>query len=151
MAPSYPPAGGSLRKDVRLPLLHIIILAAVQGITEFLPISSSGHLVMTWELFDRSGWQVPETTQSERLILDVAVPNQRAIRCYERLGFVTTGSHWQVHSTACDPSADRQYRDLPDAFRRRGMVLEVRFLDMEIDPARFLAANGDLAKTFQIA
>jgi undecaprenyl-diphosphatase len=56
-----------------LPLLHIIILAVVQGITEFLPISSSGHLVMTWELFDRSGWQVPENTQGERQILDVAV------------------------------------------------------------------------------
>ena len=73
VAPSYRPAGGSLRKDVGLPLFHIIILAVVQGITEFLPISSSGHLVMTWELFDRSGWQVPENTQSERLILDVAV------------------------------------------------------------------------------
>jgi undecaprenyl-diphosphatase len=56
-----------------LPLLHVVILAVVQGITEFLPISSSGHLVMTWELFDRFGWQVPENTQSERLILDVAV------------------------------------------------------------------------------
>ena len=56
-----------------MPLLHVVILAVVQGITEFLPISSSGHLVVTWELFDRFGWQVPENTQSERLILDVAV------------------------------------------------------------------------------
>ena len=56
-----------------MPLLHIVILAVVQGITEFLPISSSGHLVLTWELFDRSGWQVPENTHGDRLILDVAV------------------------------------------------------------------------------
>ena len=56
-----------------MPLLHVVILAVVQGITEFLPISSSGHLVMTWEMFDRFDWQVPENTQSERLILDVAV------------------------------------------------------------------------------
>ena len=56
-----------------MPLLHVVILAVVQGITEFLPISSSGHLVMTWELFDRFGWQVDENTQSERLVLDVAV------------------------------------------------------------------------------
>jgi undecaprenyl-diphosphatase len=60
-------------EDVALPLLHVVILAVVQGITEFLPISSSGHLVMTWELFDRFGWQVDENTQSERLVLDVAV------------------------------------------------------------------------------
>ncbi len=79
----------------------------------------------------------------KRLILDVAAPNQRAIRCYERLGFVKTGSHWQVHSAAADPSADRQYRDLPDAFRRRGTIIEVRFFDMEIDQSRFLAADGD--------
>jgi len=30
-----------------MPLYHIIILAIIQGITEFLPVSSSGHLVLT--------------------------------------------------------------------------------------------------------
>lgn len=30
-----------------MPLLHLVILAVIQGITEFLPISSSGHLVLT--------------------------------------------------------------------------------------------------------
>ncbi len=56
-----------------MPLLHVFLLALVQGITEFLPISSSGHLVLTWEAFDRAGWPMAENTQSERLILDVAV------------------------------------------------------------------------------
>jgi len=56
-----------------LPLLHILILAIIQGITEFLPISSSGHLVLAWEAFDIAGWQVAEETNSERMILDVAV------------------------------------------------------------------------------
>lgn len=47
-----------------MPTLHIIILALVQGITEFLPISSSGHLVMVpWF----AGWE------DQGLALDVAV------------------------------------------------------------------------------
>ena len=35
-----------LFNDGFYPLLHVVILAIVQGITEFLPISSSGHLVL---------------------------------------------------------------------------------------------------------
>jgi len=45
-------------------LLHLIIFALVQGITEFLPISSSGHLVLVPHLF---GWQ------DQGLLVDVAV------------------------------------------------------------------------------
>ncbi len=56
-----------------MPLLHILILALVQGITEFLPVSSSGHLVLTWQAFDIAGWQLPEDTEAQRLVLDIAV------------------------------------------------------------------------------
>ncbi len=56
-----------------MPLLHVVILAIVQGITEFLPISSSGHLVLVWEGVQASGMQVPEQTMSQQLTLDVAV------------------------------------------------------------------------------
>jgi undecaprenyl-diphosphatase len=56
-----------------LPLLHVVILAIVQGITEFLPISSSGHLVLVWEGVQASGMQVPEQTMNQQLTLDVAV------------------------------------------------------------------------------
>lgn len=45
-------------------ILHIIVLALIQGITEFLPISSSGHLILPSELL---GW--PE----QGLAFDVAV------------------------------------------------------------------------------
>ncbi|MEM7433022.1 MAG: undecaprenyl-diphosphate phosphatase [Pseudomonadota bacterium] len=44
--------------------LHIIVLAIVQGITEFLPISSSGHLVLVPSIF---GWS------DQGMAFDVAV------------------------------------------------------------------------------
>jgi undecaprenyl-diphosphatase len=50
-----------------LPLLHLLVLALIQGITEFLPISSSGHLVLTWELLGS------EAAVQDQLTIDIAV------------------------------------------------------------------------------
>ncbi len=47
-----------------MPVLHIVVLALIQGATEFLPISSSGHLVLVPIL---TGWQ------DQGQIIDVAV------------------------------------------------------------------------------
>ncbi len=49
-----------------MPLLHIVILALVQGITEFLPISSSGHLLLTHQILGSQGAQTD-------LMMDIAV------------------------------------------------------------------------------
>ena len=54
-------------------LLHVVILAIVQGITEFLPISSSGHLILTWQAFDAVNLDGIEQSAHDRLILDIAV------------------------------------------------------------------------------
>ena len=47
-----------------MPVLHIVVLALIQGITEFLPISSSGHLALVPIIM---GWP------DQGLIMDVAV------------------------------------------------------------------------------
>lgn len=52
-------------------LLPIAILALIQGITEFLPISSSGHLVLLWNAYAAYGLHPPQATQ--QLMIDVAV------------------------------------------------------------------------------
>ncbi|HET8726012.1 MAG TPA: undecaprenyl-diphosphate phosphatase [Alphaproteobacteria bacterium] len=47
-----------------MPIFHIVVLALIQGITEFLPISSSAHLVLV-PVF--TGWK------DQGLVMDVAV------------------------------------------------------------------------------
>ena len=51
-----------------MPLFHIIILALVQGLSEFLPISSSGHLILTHHLLGDGG-----NMWDEALTMDIAV------------------------------------------------------------------------------
>lgn len=67
-----------------MPLLHIVILAAIQGITEFLPISSSGHLILAWDSFDGLGLNGIEQAEQDRLTLDIAVHvgTLLAVCCY---------------------------------------------------------------------
>ncbi|MGH9223636.1 MAG: undecaprenyl-diphosphate phosphatase [Acidimicrobiales bacterium] len=47
-----------------MPVLHAVVLGVVQGLTEFLPVSSSGHLVLTRWLF---GWSGPSAALEKAL------------------------------------------------------------------------------------
>ena len=67
--------------------LHIIVLSLIQGITEFLPISSSGHLILPHGVF---GW--PE----QGLTFDVAVHvgTLIAVMAYYRNDIILILSDW---------------------------------------------------------
>src|SRR5215813_12369450 len=51
-----------------MPLLHAIILGIIQGLTEFLPVSSSAHLLWAHELF-----HIGELGEKQDLAFDVAL------------------------------------------------------------------------------
>ena len=50
-------------------LLEVIILAVVQGLTEFLPVSSSGHLVVASAVLDALGGQPPSDLLEVNIVL----------------------------------------------------------------------------------
>lgn len=81
----------------------------------------------------------------ERMLLDVAAFNQRAVRCYERLGFNYLSSEWR--SAGNDPALrlldDPRYSDLLSFFRRNRFETLVEFYEMELPRATWLASHSD--------
>ncbi|WP_193173380.1 undecaprenyl-diphosphate phosphatase [Nisaea nitritireducens] len=73
-----------------MPILHLAILALVQGITEFLPISSSGHLVLVPYVME---WQ------DQGLMLDIAVHvgtlGAVMVYAWREIGMMLTG-FWKL-------------------------------------------------------
>lgn len=68
------------------------------------------------------------------MLLDVAGPNRRAVRCYERLGFRYVGSDWRCSGRAFDRHLldNRNYAHLRRYFRQGPRCLEVEFFEMEL-------------------
>jgi RimJ/RimL family protein N-acetyltransferase len=70
----------------------------------------------------------------QRIMLDVAGSNRRAIQCYERLGFHYTGSDWRTPHINDDLRFlnDPMYQDILPYIRRSRHGTWVQFFDMEL-------------------
>ena len=75
------------------------------------------------------------TLDFQRLLLDVAAANKRAIYVYAKLGFRQTGSHYRTIPDGTDVSFLHQaeYRDLRPYFRRHFGRMQLLFLDMALE------------------
>jgi RimJ/RimL family protein N-acetyltransferase len=71
----------------------------------------------------------------QTLYLDVAAPNERAIRCYEKCGFQHVGSRYR--GVGSDERLaflkDERYREIRRFFKKEGGRNLVLFYDMKID------------------
>jgi RimJ/RimL family protein N-acetyltransferase len=80
----------------------------------------------------------------ELMVLDVAAPNERAVRSYEHLGFSHVGSDWRV----ADSRFDRRvldaphYRHLQHLFRAGPHGLEVLFYEMQLHKADWFGRSS---------
>jgi RimJ/RimL family protein N-acetyltransferase len=70
----------------------------------------------------------------DSMVLDVAAPNRRAVRCYERLGFSYVSSDWRRINTSFNPRILYQprYAELARYFIQRRDGLYVEFFEMSL-------------------
>lgn len=74
-----------------MPLLHAIVLGIVQGLTEFLPISSSGHLLIVPWFFDWNDFSDPSVKKAFDVALHIGT--LAAVLGYFRRDLVTYARH----------------------------------------------------------
>lgn len=75
-----------------------------------------------------------ETLGFNTMVLDVAAFNQRAVRCYEHLGFRCISEEWRRtgNETCLNTLEESNHRKLLIYFRREHTSLLVQFLEMQI-------------------
>lgn len=75
----------------------------------------------------------------QKMVLDVAAANRRAVRCYERVGFRRVGSFWQTVDGGLTPQVlERpEYASLRPLFRWTWGQAEALYYEMELTRAQW--------------
>lgn len=70
----------------------------------------------------------------ERMVLDVAGANLRAVRCYERLGFRAVGNDWRCVGSSFDRRLldEPGYSHIRQYFRQGPRCFDVQFFEMQL-------------------
>lgn len=84
-----------------------------------------------------------EEMKFEKMFLDVASHNQRAIRCYLKCGFKFLGTKYEKHDprSNIDIFGDDRYKDIRGYFKKEGEEILVQFDEMELTKDLWLAQN----------
>ena len=85
-----------------------------------------------------------EEWKFERLFLDVASHNKRAIRCYEKCGFEFTRKKYNDHDPRknLDIFSDDRFKEVRKYFLKNGDKMLVEFDEMEISKDRWESMKG---------
>lgn len=79
--------------------IRVFILAVIQGIAEFLPISSSGHLVIVNELLKRfQGGEIPDEGMTLNIVLHLGTLGSILVVYFRRLQSVLLEMDWRLCS-----------------------------------------------------
>src|SRR4051794_6175316 len=106
--------------------LESLLLGLVQGLTEFLPVSSDGHLAITQQAFAR--FRGSGRSGAENLFFDVMLPLGTLAAIFVRYRAVgATGARGLLGSTEVPPSYRR------DALIRVGLLAVVATLPLVPD------------------
>lgn len=78
------------------------------------------------------------------MVLDVAAPNQRAVRCYQRLGFDYVSSDWRPAGIFFDRRVldDPRYLTMRRFFRAGPRGLQVEFFEMQLQREAWRLRRG---------
>ncbi|MGI9149571.1 MAG: GNAT family N-acetyltransferase [Chloroflexota bacterium] len=82
-----------------------------------------------------------DTLNFQRMLLSVAAHNVRAHRCYQSLGFVRVGSHWDAH-IGPEVSGAPQFARVRTLFRRGPLGFESLFYDMRLERGEWKSSTG---------